>query len=161
MIRARDILEEYSSSFKNRGHYVEIFVNPSRKEMSEIGSDIRFIADDETRKVYIWDAEKAFHLDIYYYSEERFSKTGKSVKIEEDEPLYSNLLEGIGIRKSGDYVMIESHALDGFGREGFPGTEAFLEDFLGRNWSWVDRYVRVTPYIARYQDDLDYLRKRK
>lgn len=47
------LLEAFAFSFQSRGDYIEIFVNPDRKEWRDTGQDIRFILDARERKFYI------------------------------------------------------------------------------------------------------------
>lgn len=44
---------------------VDIFENPTMKELKDIGGDIRFIADATNKKYWIWDAMTAVHLDMW------------------------------------------------------------------------------------------------
>lgn len=61
------LLEKWLLAFKKYGHMLEIFENPTRKELAEIGKTQRFILDAKRKKVYIWPATGAIHTDAWIH----------------------------------------------------------------------------------------------
>uniref|UniRef100_A0A6M3JMI6 Uncharacterized protein n=1 Tax=viral metagenome TaxID=1070528 RepID=A0A6M3JMI6_9ZZZZ len=60
------ITEKYHTAFNIDGKYIEIFVNPTSKDIRDIKSDeIRFIAISNIKKVYVWNADKLIHLRMW------------------------------------------------------------------------------------------------
>ena len=57
------LLEKWITAFKKYGHVVEVFENPTPKEIREFKKAFRFILDSKNKKVYIWDAMGAVHSD--------------------------------------------------------------------------------------------------
>jgi hypothetical protein len=127
-ITARDILEAYEMAFRGTmGHHTEVFVNPTRKELLEIGDAIRFIADAEVQKIYVWNSDYAFH-----------SVAKKELGINKYEP---HILPGIAVDKGSGFVSIESVS----------DQERDL-DYVSRcltfDWTWTKKYgVDLDPVI--------------
>lgn len=66
------IKEEYLTRVKSSiAGSAEVFVNPSKKELREIGEVVRFIADNNTKKIYTWNAVKAFHKQTWRQIKEK------------------------------------------------------------------------------------------
>jgi hypothetical protein len=72
MITSKQIInltEKYLKGKQYYGNFVDILENPSNREVvdlfgkkvPEFLKDIRFIADAETKKVYVWNSELATH----------------------------------------------------------------------------------------------------
>ncbi|MFW6172883.1 MAG: hypothetical protein ACOC5T_03990 [Elusimicrobiota bacterium] len=61
------IHEEFSMLFKNNWNnkHVEVFENPSNKELREVGPYIRFILDGNVKKLYIWNSDIALHGTVW------------------------------------------------------------------------------------------------
>jgi|WetSurMetagenome_2_1015567.scaffolds.fasta_scaffold01454_4 hypothetical protein len=55
------IFEEYETSIRVRNEEVPVFVNPSKKEFTEMGRDVRFIINPVEKKIYCWSAGMALH----------------------------------------------------------------------------------------------------
>jgi hypothetical protein len=159
MITASDILEAYYSSFQSERAYTEIFENPSRSETltllrtSKI-RNIRFFADAKTRTVYAWDSDAAIHLEVWRHL--GLWKTAGISLVPLKNGACSHVLEGIAHREGSKCVMFASHALqivvDVLQDKTAPRNEkeqcqAYLEDFLSYDWSWVDKYIVATPYL--------------
>jgi len=54
---SENILEKYLTSMKHRGDIFDIYVNPSDKEVKEIGTnDLRFIFDLPNKELYVFNA---------------------------------------------------------------------------------------------------------
>lgn len=59
------IIEKYLTGFKQYGHIVDVYVNPTKKELKEIGEKTRWIADAKSKKLYVWSAMGAVHGDTW------------------------------------------------------------------------------------------------
>jgi hypothetical protein len=163
MITARQISElseDYVTGKKFFGYYTELFVNPSRKEISDIINaskeytnirELRFIADARAnvRKVYIWNSYLVLHSGI---------------KIELGYPSDNcpYLFEGTASIKSGKPVVI---SWDYYYEEDFmklSKMKLFIE-LLNYNWTWLDSYISgSSAYMNKKKAELDrYLEKQK
>ncbi len=69
------ILEKWITAFQKYGHDVEIFENPSPKEIRKFKTSFRFILDSKRQKVYIWDAMGAVHADSWTHIKDAISDT--------------------------------------------------------------------------------------
>ena len=69
----RYLADEYIGNFEHFGNYIEIFKNPTRKEMLDAGStkslshdpsgkNVRFIIDMKNKDIYVWNPN-SYHVD--------------------------------------------------------------------------------------------------
>ena len=61
------VLEKWLIAFKKYGHMLDIYENPSKGELREIGPTQRFILDAKRKKCYIWPATGAIHADAWIH----------------------------------------------------------------------------------------------
>lgn len=120
MIRANHIVEEYETAFKINKEYIEIFSNPSRQEMRDLGDVIRFVAHGPTKKLYVWDAYLAMHNEILY----RLGLTKSWDKID--------YLKGTAKSEGGHYDV----TILTFGELG----GELLRQLCKKDWSWTTTY---------------------
>lgn len=59
------LVEKYLTSFKKWNHIIDIYVNPTHSEFNDIEGEIRFIADATNKKLYIFSAMTAVHMDVW------------------------------------------------------------------------------------------------
>ena len=129
MIRAKDILEEYSASLQTPRGYCEIFLNPDRSELQQIPSKIlRFIADDNHKKIYVWDANIALHTDV-------IRKVGVSFR--DDGVFYGELK-----KQGSSYVFMEELKPEEMKNVFLfqPQLSVWWKDVLNRDWTWTRKY---------------------
>jgi hypothetical protein len=122
--------EKYFASFTNPvGDYFSVFKNPSKKEMIEASkegpgvialnpySEIRFVANDKDKSLYVWGAATATHHSIL-------------VKVLNINPKNENLFGGV-LRKSGNKWNIEA-----------PSYISFTKDkkFIHNKFKWIEKY---------------------
>lgn len=145
MITAQKILstlkEEYYTRIKakyNPYASYEVFVNPAPKEIREFDG-VRFSANSKTKEVLVWLWHEDLHPDLR-------DKLGITIAPKDRLGHYwsINLLEGVANRRGSKFYMEGSDALRGFK---YPEEITVL---LQKDWSWVDRYVVVTPFIESY-----------
>lgn len=73
MITSNQIIklsEEYFNTKKVHGFDVPVYRNPTSDEVKSLkvmNVGVRFIADSKSRKVYIWDASKSIHNEIFSF----------------------------------------------------------------------------------------------
>jgi len=135
------LTEKWKKSFKDRnsfgkltGKIIEVFVNPTKSEFRDAagnasfdairGKYVRFFADIENRKVYIWDPE-AIHIDVW-----KQIGDGRSYSS-------TTLLSGAAQMKGGKWKMIDSD-------EGVRGN---LWDYSVEDWEWANKWINVTDYM--------------
>lgn len=130
--------EEYLTRMKKYNESVEIFVNPSFKEMREASTTsygICFIADSKTKKVYVWDSENT----IYHQEVCRELNLG-SLKI---GALSMRLLAGYADQNGNKFEM---GSVDGDGYVDDAIVDNGLDKILN-NFKWVDKYINITKYL--------------
>jgi hypothetical protein len=155
MIKAEIIsklTEEYLLGEKTERGYLEIFVNPTRKELNSIldrykhdpGYDeyIRFCAVSSKQKVYVWHGEMAIHSEIM----ERLSIKGDGIF--KNPYRKKGVLNGVAYKSGSEFVMEDSDMLDG---AKYDGDKPYLQNILTADWKWVDRYIKVTPWIEDFR----------
>lgn len=123
--------EKFAEGFNHWSGYVEIFVNPSRKEMNEAlkqgstGKTVRFIADGKTKKLYVWS------IDV----------------------LHALAWKELGFTTGGGYAM--GNNLAGIAERHVPGprwimTEATsLVNKKKYDWSWA-KQIEITDYVNKW-----------
>jgi hypothetical protein len=120
----------------------EVFVNPSKKELREIDDKIRFSADAKTRKVYAWGAYENMHP---------FVRIALDINCSQKLGAHwcADVLEGIAHRRGAEYHMMETDApfMDMIDRK-----DKFKETWFTFDWSWVDSYIVVTPWVERIKE---------
>lgn len=110
----KHLKEEYLTRVKSMiARSTEVFVNPSKKELMEIGQVIRFIADDKNKKVYVWDAVKAFH-----------KQTWRQIKDDSRSEIDPTLLLGTATRSGIIY-------------KGYPQYTEYQDP---KNFKWIRKY---------------------
>lgn len=132
--RLLQLTEMWAAGFKARGIYQEIFTNPDRKELANFERyPIRFFADNNTKKVHVFDAE-VLH-------DQAAPNLGYS-KVDERP----GILAGVAEFKQGKYIMIDSDVIS----HGSTVSQHYLRDLLETNWTWTERYISgVDRWIKR------------
>jgi hypothetical protein len=138
--------EKYKDGFmfkflgKDRGIWVEIFENPSNKELTDATKDIglrfvsnqvRFVALMQRKKVLAWNVNITHDTVL-----REWLKMGSTFKPE--------LLQGIAGIVSGKWAMTNSDL----------GVTHNLKKFTVKDWEWANRYINVTDYLTKYQRNL-------
>ena len=149
-----NIAEKYLKGKQYYGNFVDILENPSSSEVTNLFDsktpdflkEIRLIADADTKKVYIWNAELATHnmvqSDIGYPNLN-------------NKP---NLILGMGKLSGGKSIITE------WDYSRFYASKSNL-DFLGRlfsyNWSWLSSYINnITSFLNQEKEKYQKLVKK-
>jgi hypothetical protein len=157
MKTAREItllLESYLTSFYNKGVSVEVYLNPTEKEMRKLGYDIRFTAISDTKEIYCWSAHGEFH-----------NRSKKLLNIrcpghEISGHFCDNMLEGVAEKQGRIYVMTRSECFDRLfsafksDKDELDNEREALQKILTTNWNWVDKYIEVTGFLKKYRQKL-------
>ena len=152
MITAKNILntcEEWVSLPKVRGSIVNIYENPGSSDYKELNKNItrgvvRFIADAKSKKVFVWDAYLAIHVEVANKLNSEGKISGSTYR--------NSLLLGEANLSGGGAKMTDSdvfgHVNDlmkivkakkplGYLKEYFDK----YEEIFKTDWSFVSRYV--------------------
>jgi hypothetical protein len=135
--------EEYFKRIKNVfSETLEIFVNPSHKEMKEIAGkykSTRFIADSKTKKLYTWGVYGSIHDDMY-----KSLSLGKNFQ---DDILKMKIMPGLSdVSKSGKSSMAYSEQLDMFVANSGWGLDS---DSMYDSFKWVNKYMNIDNYFKK------------
>lgn len=100
MNRIDCLLEKFLTGFKESGHTVEIFVNPTKKELAEISDNgnFRFIADAKNKKVYAFPVNQ-YHRRTWDNVLKRELSDHRSIY--KDPTLFAGAKEGSSVRNWG------------------------------------------------------------
>lgn len=162
------LLEDFLKSKRISGDTnLEIFVNPTLDEIKKVTDsqakrlgglrEIRFIVDNQNRKVYVWDSGIALHdtvaklLNINLYS---------------NSPT-PNFFTGIANCNHGKPVMLKANDyLSEWVRMAFFRSPYYAKDtsypnkyseslksLLYSNLGWLESYITCGPVIKYYQDE--------
>ena len=85
--------EEYLTRIKGIGGSTEVFIDPSRRDLRDLSELIRIIADNRSKSIYVWDATKALHKEVWRQIK------GKDSRLEIDP----TLLAATGTKKGNMY----------------------------------------------------------
>lgn len=121
------LTEKYLTRFKSQyegGVSFEVFINPSQKELREFDA-VRFIANNETKKVYVWGAHYEIHAVIW----EKLGFSSSNIYNSKD------VLSGTTIKKGGKHETKYS--------------DAMKKHHLSVDWEWVNKYIDVTKFIEK------------
>lgn len=130
-IRSKHLIKalgEYYATVRVRSKDVEVFVDPTKKEMLDLINadrmfrEFRFIADGITKKVYIWNAEVLHDL---MYSELKSKLKGKLCK---------SLLGGVVGFEDGKLAVTDMY-------------EGNRPSHIGPDWLWINQYFSIGRYL--------------
>lgn len=128
------IIEKYLSSTKKYGDMIDIFVNPDRSEMKELGDSIRFIADATGEKVYCWNSTKPLiHGDAWVFLKK---------EINDNRSLYksTDIITGEWFKEGN---RVDLNALPSLHQDIRRGLAA-------SNWKWLEKWFDISDDLRRY-----------
>lgn len=161
MITSKQIItlsEEYVKTVKSYSNSFPVFENPSAKEIAEAckqskaqwgTSNIRFFADNNSKKVYIWDAYYSIHIGVAR------SLDFSDRCINHDPTLFfgsAKVDSGRAIIEDSDEIRAEQVNLAGSHQDIRDKGGLFFKRFFAINWSWVDRYISCSAYLNKIKD---------
>ncbi|MHB8204307.1 MAG: hypothetical protein ACYDHG_11480 [Desulfomonilaceae bacterium] len=126
---------------RSNGKTFKVWTNPSHSELTQIGSLVRFTADNKTKNFYVWEFNSGRHGNV-------------SVGLKLDDPFDSlDFLKGhAGKNDKGTYQMIGSDFLQSFVGRLAGKEKVFLSNLLNQSWDWVDSYIRVTGWLHSFAE---------
>jgi hypothetical protein len=143
MITAKQIIkfhEEYFGTKNVSGRDVVIYKNPTLSDLTQIKSrEVRFIANNKTHEVFIWDANLAIHMNIW--------QTVTSVSLMTSDH-YPNYLSGIAQISGGSLKITGWDMFKDFSkvfpsnRKTMPVSVQYFTTVFSYNWSWLDKYFK-------------------
>jgi len=121
------ITEKYHTTLNINGKPLIVFVNPSSKDMRNIKSDvIRFIAVNNSKKVYVCDGFLLIHIEIWRLLEFKGSPYGDK-----------NICMGSLVKKESKWRMTYSDSEKRYWKE----KEERYEDF-----KWLEKYFNISDW---------------
>lgn len=131
--------EDYFGGFGDTSTYYEVYVNPTLQELEYIAKasdrkEFRFVADNKTKELYVWSAEKAWHdtaenllpLKCTFCLRGTADFDGKKLKMSHSEQLTA--LTSSLVR------------------------EDFVRGVLKIDWHWTQKYIKG---IVKYLKELE------
>lgn len=145
MITSKQIINLSEDWFK-RIHF-DIFINPTSSDYQELTklkvNEVRFIADDRSKKLFISDSGKSLHHQMVV-------DIGGSVLENYNSREYPQL-HGVARISGSKAFMTESDVLRIGIKEMMPFQQNWLRKLLSCNWSWADRYLEITSYLTNFK----------
>ena len=130
----RYIEEEWATRVDSIKKDVDIFVNPDKKDLREIGKECRFIAYNNRKKLYVWDANKSFHYDVY-----KMLFGNKASMMSFDE-----CMEGVAEKQGMKWKMTGSDRYDDW------SDEEYSPDKMLKWYSWVNKWINIKEYFGQW-----------
>lgn len=134
--------EEYYGRSSTQGK-AEVFKNPSSKEMKEASEsknyDIRFIAINKEKSVYVWSALQAIHSEIWK------NVLKKSNKYYVDA-FKGDVLHGVAKQIGGKWTLTSSDILD------YSGMSEDEIRALYDKFKWIEKYINIKEYLFSDKD---------
>ncbi|MGO8878317.1 MAG: hypothetical protein ACLPVO_11930 [Desulfomonilaceae bacterium] len=126
---------------RSNGKTFNVWTNPSLSELTEMGSSVRFTADNKTRNVYVWEFNSGHHCNV-------------SVGLKLDDPFDSlDFLKGHAAKNdNGTYEMVGSDFLQSFVGRLAGKEKVFLTNLSNQEWDWVDDYIQVTDWLHSFRE---------
>ncbi len=125
------LCEKFLDAFIESGKTVEIFVNPSKRDIKSVqeaegssSKNVRFIADGNTKKIYTWNADLSLHGPMLYWLQNN-GYVSRSVKLYNDPDVVS------GEWNSQDQIELYYNVNW--------GPEEMGNIILDGDWGWVDK----------------------
>ena len=121
------------------GRTFKVWTNPSCSELPQVGPLLRFTADNQIKKIYVWEFNSGHHGDV-------------SIGLKLEDPYNSlNFLRGHAAKKDdGTYEMVGSDFLESFVGRLAGKEKVLLTNLLNQSWDWVDNYIRVTGWLHSF-----------
>jgi hypothetical protein len=110
------------------GKSYEVFVNPSKKEISEFKDGYRFVANAKDKKLYIFNVHILHQLAA--------NDLWDSIDLYESPHILTGTIVG---NKIEDLVPFGEDA-------GLVYKKKFFKDMKEYDWSWLGKYFDVTPF---------------
>ena len=167
MITSRQILnqiEQYSDTKNVSGHAVVIYENPTSSDVLEISKstksspkEVRFIANPDTHKIYIWDAYLAIHRDILKQTGLKPSSwdvpilfgeasiTGNSLTFKHSDAMKMWISMVTGPVPVSARPQDISH---------IPRKDNWLVKYVNADWSWADRSINGLNTFMKQQSQV-------
>ena len=125
------------------GKTFKVWTNPCRSELPEIGPLVRFTADNQIKKIYVWEFNSGHHGDV-------------SIGLKLEDPYNSlDFLRGHAAKKDdGTYEMVGSDFLESFVGRLAGKEKVFLSNLLSQPWDWLDSYILVTGWLHSFRERL-------
>ncbi len=125
------------------GKSFRVYTNPSLPELSEIGSLVRFTANNKDKNLYVWNFNSGRHGDV-------------SIALKLDDSFDSlDFLKGHAEKKdNGTYEMVGSDFLNSFVGKMTGKEKVFLNNLLNQDWGRVDDYITISKWMSSYRERL-------
>ena len=145
------LTEKYLASVKSRwirGGIAEIFINPNKLDFNSMVTngvdEIRFMADNVTKNVFVWNADSSLHSEVWAHSS--LSKySGGRLPL----PYNTELFTGTAYKKGNKFVMFESDQFD----SDLNGNNREYKDralkIISQDWNWVNKYVDMSNWLNK------------
>lgn len=124
-----------------------VYANPTENVFHILGDTIRFTADNRTKTVYMWPFSSGHHSDV---------SVGLKLK---DSYSCPDVFRGAAVLDNGKYRFAASDFFSSFRK--YPGEDdrQFLIQVFSNDWSWVDEFIKLSPYIGDLEQRFDLGRK--
>lgn len=118
---------------KIRYESVEVLENPSFRDMKSVSIELRFIAVDKTKTLYLWNSEIAIHNEIY----ERL-RLGNALF---SDIKNASVFVGVAKNKGSKYVVTSSDAIR--------VIKSFDQSYIDK-WNWINEYIDINSFFEWY-----------
>jgi hypothetical protein len=134
------IVEKYLTAIKDYGSIVEIFVNPTKKEMrDDVGDIFRFIADAKNKKVFMF-SQHTLHSRAWANAISK--ETNDNRRLYFDPDLFAGVVEG--------------NKVYNWGVQDKMFTREVLEEWMTHPdmFDWAKKWVNISEWMKRNRKDV-------
>jgi hypothetical protein len=114
-----------------------VYANPTESVFHILGDTVRFTADNNSKTVYMWSFSSGHHSDV---------SVGLELK---DSYSCPDFFRGAAVMKNRKYRFAASDFLSSFRKNPGENDRLFLTHMFSKDWSWVDDFIVLSPYIDK------------
>jgi hypothetical protein len=160
VITSKQILEEYYSSVKTFMGYAEVFENPTTSDLlsleknftSKMLDNVRYLANTETKIVYVWDANLALHKDIRKILKLPYEPEKAPYTMHGEANLTGGKIKFINAEIGNN---ISALKLKNVPNHRIKQIKKYLNLVFQYNWDWLDKYINgIGEYINKEREQL-------
>lgn len=140
------LCEKFLDAKTRGGNTVEVFVNPSKRDIKyaqdaqgSYSKNIRFIADGNTKSMYIWNAALELHSEMLSWLQQQ-GHVSKSVRLYNDPDVLS------GEWNSNDQVELYYNANW--------GPEEMGNILMDNDWTWINKKTGFKTFDKEFLKEI-------
>ena len=141
MSKAQEFLEKYLDTVKVYDKQVEIFKNPTIRELDSLNTrSIRYFADPKDQIVYAWNGNLSTHYNL--------KENPEIARLLKNDNWLLRLFSAHAVKEFGKYIAKGSDSYTPF-LYSDKKLLAAMKIFLEQDWTWADKYILGTSELTK------------